>query len=65
MREIERKVQTFCLTNGGSGNFDELVAKPDVTIASVQDCLTKDGEVIRVVDFNQRVKPPVYPGPIC
>lgn len=62
MRDKEMKVAVFTMP-AGEGLFNELAARTNVEIAQVTDGLTKIGDVVRVVDYREKVKEPVYTPP--
>lgn len=61
-----RKVVKLTLMEGEDFKFTEIANDKNKTIIGVTDGLTKEGDVIRVVDIIEKVGgEPVYTPPIC
>jgi hypothetical protein len=61
----ERKVATFNLLSPGEcDRYSKIVNADNVTIMCVTDGLTKEGDVVRAVDYREKTKKEIYTPPI-
>lgn len=65
-KEVEHKTQAFNLSDtSASVEHEHEMNKSSVSIKRTQDFLTRDGEMIRLVDYRERKYKPYYEAPIC